>query len=181
MTRSFQSLTLIAGVLLFGLQISSFAWGQSTSSSKAKSSPKEEQTLIGKVKRVIDGDTIIVVDDSGKENEVQLDGIDAPEIKQDFGKDSTKLLEKLVESKKVSVKWTSKDNYDRILGKIYVEETFVNLEMLKKGAAWHYKQYNKDEELAKAEEDAKDKKLGLWKDKSPEAPWEYRKKNRSRD
>jgi endonuclease YncB( thermonuclease family) len=35
--------------------------------------------------------------------------------------------------------------------------------------------------LAKAEEEAKSEKLGLWKDDAPESPWDYRKNNRSKD
>ena len=177
--------TKILSTFVLGVICQSAALGQSTSESKSKSDsksePKSEQTLEGKTKKVIDGDSLIVVDEEGKENEIQLDGIDAPEFKQAFGKDATKVLEKLVANKKVTVKWTAKDNYDRILGKVYVEETFVNLEMLKKGAAWHFKRYNKDETLSKAEEEAKAEKLGLWKDDAPESPWDFRKNNRSKD
>ncbi|MFN7873925.1 MAG: thermonuclease family protein [Pirellula sp.] len=177
--------TKIFNAIVLGMICQSATWSQSTSESKSKSNTKseskEEQTMEGKTKKVIDGDSLIVVDEEGKESEIQLDGIDAPEFKQAFGKDATKVLEKLVANKKVTVKWTAKDNYDRILGKVYVDETFVNLEMLKKGAAWHFKRYNKDETLAKAEDEAKSEKLGLWKDDAPESPWDYRKNNRSKD
>lgn len=185
MTKNLTLSTKIFSAFVLGIICQSATWGQSTSESKSKSNSKseskEEQTMEGKTKKVIDGDSLIVVDEEGKESEIQLDGIDAPEFKQAFGKDATKVLEKLVANKKVTVKWTAKDNYDRILGKVYVDETFVNLEMLKKGAAWHFKRYNKDETLAKAEEEAKSEKLGLWKDDAPESPWDYRKNNRSKD
>jgi endonuclease YncB( thermonuclease family) len=185
MTKNLMLSTKILSALVLGMICQSAAWGQSTSDSKSKSDSKSEskteQTMEGKTKKVIDGDSLIVVDDEGKESEIQLDGIDAPEFKQAFGKDATKVLEKLVANKKVTVKWTAKDNYERILGKVYVDETFVNLEMLKKGAAWHFKRYNKDETLAKAEEEAKSEKIGLWKDDAPESPWDYRKNNRSKD
>ena len=181
MTKSFVSSTNILRALFLLLICQVTIYGQSTSDSTSKTQSKTEKSIEGKTKKVIDGDSLIIVDAEGQESEIQLDGIDAPEFKQKFGKDATKELEKLVANKKVTVKWTAKDNYERILGKVYVDETFVNLEMIKKGAAWHFKRYNKDEELAKAEEEAKTSKLGLWKDDAPEAPWDYRKNNRSKD
>ena len=42
--------------------------------------------------------------------------------------------------------------------------------------ALHYKQYNKDEELAKLEQEAKNKKIGLWSQPNPVALWEFRRK-----
>jgi micrococcal nuclease len=51
----------------------------------------------------------------------------------------------------------------------------VNEELLKRGMAWHYKNYNKDEKLAKLEEEARRKKVGLWVMESAVAPWEFRK------
>ncbi len=148
----------------------------------AQSSKKgeEEKVFSGKVKKVIDGDTILVLD-GDIEQEVQLEGIDAPETKQPYGKESTKALEKMINGKEVTVKWKSMDNYDRILGHIYYDEKFINLEMLRMGAAWHYKQYNKSEEFAEAEEKAKEVKLGLWEESSPTPPWEFRRNNRTKD
>ena len=47
--------------------------------------------------------------------------------------------------------------------------------------AWHYKQYSKDRELASAEVVARKERLSLWDDKSPVAPWEWRKGNRNQN
>ena len=44
--------------------------------------------------------------------------------------------------------------------------------------AWHYKEYSKSKELAVAEDEARKAKKGLWTDKEPVPPWEYRKKER---
>ncbi|MGL4569091.1 MAG: thermonuclease family protein [Fusobacteriaceae bacterium] len=47
------------------------------------------------------------------------------------------------------------------------------------GNAWWYKQYAKrDNDLKKAEERAREKKLGLWKNPYAVAPWEFRRKNK---
>ena len=43
--------------------------------------------------------------------------------------------------------------------------------------AWHYKEYSKDETLAKLEKEAREKKVGLWSDSRAVAPWEWRHGN----
>jgi micrococcal nuclease len=140
-----------------------------------------DETLEGKVKRVIDGDSILVVDSQGGEHEVQLEGIDAPEVKQDFGKESSDALTKLLNGKAVKLTWGSKDNYERLLAQVYVADQHVNMEMIKNGMAWHFKRYNKSQDLAKAETEAKTSKKGLWGKESPVAPWDYRKENKAPD
>jgi micrococcal nuclease len=146
-----------------------------------ESTSTSEKVLEGKIKKVVDGDSIVVVDKDNKEHQVQLEGIDAPEAKQEYGSDATKALQKMISGKEVVVKWKSKDSFERILGHVYVGEQFVNLEMLRIGAAWHFKRYNKDPEFAKAEEKAKEVKLGLWTNAFPSPPWDYRKENKTKD
>jgi endonuclease YncB( thermonuclease family) len=54
------------------------------------------------------------------------------------------------------------------------------LEQVKAGMAWHFKKYQRDQEsadralYAQAEISARDGKLGLWRDKDPQAPWDWR-------
>jgi endonuclease YncB( thermonuclease family) len=61
----------------------------------------------------------------------------------------------------------------------------VNLEMLKAGLAWHYKQYEREqakedrERYAAAEEEARAGRVGLWRDAEPVAPWDWRKKEKA--
>ena len=140
-----------------------------------------DDTLEGKVKRVIDGDSILVVDDKDVEYEAQLEGIDAPEMKQDFGKESTNALTKMLKDQKVKLTWKSKDTYERLLAQVHVEDKHINVEMIRSGMAWHFKRYNKSEELAKLESEAKKAKKGLWAQESPVAPWDYRKDNKAPD
>ncbi len=140
-----------------------------------------DETVEGKVTRIIDGDSILVTDAKLVEHEVQLEGIDAPELKQDFGKESMEGLTKLLKDKSVRLTWKSKDNFDRLLAQVYDGDKHINVEMIKTGMAWHFKRYNKDESLAKAETEAKEAKKGLWAKESPMAPWDYRKENKSPD
>ncbi len=78
----------------------------------------------------------------------------------------------------VVVKWDKKDRYGRVLGDVHRGDHHINLEMVKEGMAWHYKQHSKSKELAEAEDEARRAKKGLWADKSPEPPWEFRKKGK---
>ncbi|RIA04735.1 hypothetical protein BRARA_K00999, partial [Brassica rapa] len=74
-------------------------------------------------------------------------GIDAPESKMPFGKESHDELLKMVEGKSLKVLVYAEDRYGRY---IYCNGKFVQEVMLKKGLAWHYLAYDKRPELAKA-------------------------------
>jgi endonuclease YncB( thermonuclease family) len=135
------------------------------------------QTLQGKVVRVADGDTITILDATNAQNKVRLNKIDAPEKSQAFGEVSRKHLASMVASKNVQVEWTKKDKYGRILGDITIGTTNVNLRMVQDGLAWHFKAFDNTKEFAQAEIEAREKKIGLWKDANPIPPWEFRKKS----
>ena len=141
-----------------------------------------------KVQRVVDGDTIYVVDNSGQKFKVRLTGIDAPEQNQPYGLASAyhlreRLLNKLVllQSKSMNGKPYSVDRYKRVLAKVIFDGKDVNLSQVLSGYAWHFKRYQKqqnslDRELySEAELNAKKNELGLWGEKKPIAPWKWRK------
>ena len=70
--------------------------------------------------------------------------------------------------------WKEKDKYRRTLGHIYIDDRWINKEMIEEGWAWHYKQYSDDYKLAAAEKTARATKAGLWQEPKPIAPWDYR-------
>lgn len=136
--------------------------------------------LTGKVVHVTDGDTVGIL--VGKETiKIRLEGIDAPESKQAFGTKSKEALTKLVAGKNALVKKTGEDRYKRTLGTIFVGDSNINAKMVEDGWAWHYKQYSKDEELAKLEAKAREAKLGLWADPKPLPPWEFRQRQKEKN
>lgn len=139
-----------------------------------------EEGLYGRVVKVSDGDTITVLDSSKTQQKIRLQGIDAPEKGQAFGKASGKFLAGLVAGRDVKVQWSKKDRYGRILGTVYVDGREVNLEMLRAGMAWHYKKYDSTPAYAQAETEARAAKRGLWQDKNPTEPEEFRKAKRER-
>jgi endonuclease YncB( thermonuclease family) len=138
--------------------------------------------LAGQVVGVLDGDTIEVLTLTKSQVRVRLAGIDAPEKGQAFGNAAKKALSDLVLGKPVIVEWQRKDRYGRMVGKVIVNGVDANLKMVEAGLAWHYKQYAKEQlpadraRYAKAEEDAGAEDAGLWRDKLPVPPWEFRKK-----
>jgi endonuclease YncB( thermonuclease family) len=133
-------------------------------------------TIIGKVVGVSDGDTITILTDAKESVKVRLYGIDAPEAKQAFGQRAKQELSSLVFGKIISVEVKDKDRYGRTVGRITLDQLPVNVEMVRRGYAWWYRDYaKKDVELATAEADAKNNKRGLWADKNPIPPWQFRR------
>lgn len=136
-------------------------------------------TLKGKIIRVSDGDTVVVLDSTNTQYRVRLDGIDCPEKGQPFGKKATDFVKNITsKSEFVTIVWKKKDRYGRILGYLIVDEVNVNKELLRNGLAWHYKHFNKDKELADLEQQAKDKKLNIWSESNPIEPYYWRKGKR---
>lgn len=146
--------------------------------------PSGSQTLTGRVVRVADGDTITVLDSTNTQHRIRLEGIDAPESHQAFGTQSKKSLSEMVFGKDVTVVYQKTDQYGRLVGKILLDGKDVNLEQVKAGMAWHYKEYKReqapeDRELyAKAEDEAHTSRRGLWLDQEPVEPSAFRKEEK---
>jgi endonuclease YncB( thermonuclease family) len=133
----------------------------------------------GKVVAVLDGDTVTVLDDLDKAKFwIRLSGIDAPEKKQAFGSAAKKHLSGLVLGKMVSVRFKEVDRYGRIVGTTWIDGEDINLRMLRDGMAWHYSFFDKTPEYAEAERMAQNNKCGLWIERNPVNPHQFRKMNR---
>ena len=131
--------------------------------------------LTGKVIHISDGDTVHILTTNKEKIKIRLSGIDAPESKQAFGNKSKENLKSYIYQKDVAVKYDSKDKYNRVLGTIYYQNKDINLQQIKDGYAWFYKQYSNNATYYKAEQEARKSKKGLWYDKNPIEPWEFRK------
>ena len=137
--------------------------------------------LKGKVIAVSDGDTIKLLTQDKVTHKIRLLDIDAPEKKQPFGNKSRDNLASYIAGEIITVKYKSKDKYGRILGTIYFENLDINLQQIKNGYAWVYKQYSKNQTYYKEEQKAKELKKGLWIEKNAIAPWEFRKQKKSKN
>ncbi|EAH8208312.1 thermonuclease [Campylobacter upsaliensis] len=141
-----------------------------------------EKELIGKVSRVIDGDTIELLAKTSKENpynhitklKIRLYGIDAPELKQAYGKEAKEYLSALVLKQEVGLIIENKDKYERIVGTLFLKGQDINKEMVKNGYAHAYESFSKKYLAEQA--DAKMFKLGLWQDEKAVKPSEFRRK-----
>lgn len=133
------------------------------------------EVLRGRVVGVTDGDTLTLLTPEGVQVKVRLAEIDAPEKAQPFGQRSKESLSELVFGKKVELQVQSTDRYGRTVGYVMVDAMNVNLEQVKRGMAWAYRQYLRDQEMLMAEEIAKEAKRGLWSQPKPIPPWEYRR------
>lgn len=141
--------------------------------------------LQGRVAGVSDGDTITLLTSEQRQFKIRLSGIDAPEKKQAFGAFAKESLSRQVFGRPVVVEWSKTDRYGRIVGKIEIGGTDVNLEQVREGSAWVYTQYLKElpeadrKRYLEAEQQAKEERRGLWHDRDPEPPWAWRKERRS--
>lgn len=132
------------------------------------------EVLEGKVVGVHDGDTVTLLISGNKQVKIRLAQIDAPESDQAFGQKSKQSLSDMVFNKTIQVEKETIDKYGRTVGTIIVDGLNANLEQVKRGMAWVYRQYLHDQSLIEDEEMAKQSKVGLWSDPNPMPPWEYR-------
>jgi endonuclease YncB( thermonuclease family) len=156
-----------------------FIWFQSLNSEEIYGMPK-----------IIDGDTVHI-----KSKKIRLEGIDAPEIKQQCQKtylqisaivgfnfkknyscgiiSKKKLIDKINKSK-INCIASGRDRYKRYLATCYKDKINLNKWMVRNGLAVAYKRYSK--EYLRDEAYAKENKLGIWKG-SFERPEKWRKLN----
>ena len=149
------------------------------------------RTVEGTVTNVTDGDTLKLETVEGTRLKIRLYGIDAPEtekinrrtgriskVGQPYGEEAYRALETKVLGKKVKVDVVDIDRYKRLVGIVYLDNRNINLELVKEGWAWAYKEYLDRpyaSEYLDAEKEARAKKLGLWQQRNPTPPWEFRK------
>ncbi len=136
----------------------------------------------GRVVRIHDGDSLILHMADGRELEVRLFGIDAPERRQPWSRRSRQALSALVQGRRVRLAPVTEDSYGRTVAVLYTlpDGLDVNREMIRQGNAWVYRRYSRDPDLIALEEKARQTRRGLWS--LPEAervpPWQWRRQNR---
>lgn len=134
--------------------------------------------VYGIVFSIVDGDTYDILIEDNKKIRIRMEGIDAPETGMPFSQVSKNYLGKLCFNKNVKVHVTELDN-KRYIGFSYLDDgTELSHEMIRAGLAWHFTKYNTDKDLANLEIEARDAKIGLWKDNNPMPPWENRRLHR---
>lgn len=143
------------------------------------------ETLRGKVVKVADGDTVTIMTDAGKER-IRLVGIDTPEKKQaPWGPRAKAFTEKLVMGKQVRVETDveARDRYGRVLGYLFVNGTFVNLELVRQGYAMLYTSppnVAHTDAFVAAQREAREGGRNIWSPSGglTETPYEFRHKGK---
>ena len=132
-----------------------------------------------KVIKISDGDTITVLLEGNVQKKLRLAEVDCPESGQAFGKNAKDFTSAAVFGKEITFIETDTDRYGRTIAKVsYDNNKYLSEELIKVGLGWWYHYFSQNANLGKLEQEAREKKLGLWSDVKTLSPWEFRKQNR---
>lgn len=137
--------------------------------------------ISGRVVRVLDGDTVEVLQESGERTRVRLAGIDAPEKSQPFGQRSRQMLSARIAQQPVLVTGEERDRYGRLLGTIWLGNEDMNAGQIRAGMAWAYRYRGKavTPSYSIVERRAREQREGLWADPAPVEPWRWRQNGKA--
>lgn len=122
---------------------------------------------------IADGDTMTLLVDR-KPLKIRLSDIDAPEKKQPWGQRSKQSLSDICWGKDATYRAQTVDRYGRTVARVMCGGVDTNRAQVERGMAWVYVQYNADSNLPSVQATAKSSRKGLWADKAPIPPWEFR-------
>jgi endonuclease YncB( thermonuclease family) len=139
------------------------------------------EVITGRVVSVHDGDTLTILDAQKTQHKIRLSGIDAPELGQPYGNASKEALARDAFQRDAVAECPKRDRYSRSVCRVLVNGRDVSLEQLAVGMAWHFKRYEDEQpaaerqQYANTEAQAKARGLGLWRDRNPTPPWDWRR------
>lgn len=134
--------------------------------------------------RVYDGDSFQARMPDGRQVEVRLFGVDAPERYQAWSARSREALTGLLRGKEVELEIVDTDRYERIVARATLPDgRSVNEWLVEQGHVWVYRHYTDDARLIALEDAARAEGRGLWSMPASERvpPWEWRRQKRARD
>ena len=139
--------------------------------------------------RIIDGDTVVVAVNRGflrgsREVRIRLYGMDAPESNQKFGPESAAHLKRIIGGRRrIWMDEVDTDHYGRTVGLIYrsrgKSHDSYNLRMVREGMAEAYMAKGADRAIfEKAEQDARARRTGIWRQRNYQTPSDFRREAR---
>lgn len=141
--------------------------------------PAHGQTFVGTVHRVLDGDTVHLLRETGQIVRVELYGIDAPERGQSYGKNARQKVRRAVFRVRVEAVAAGRDEEGRPRFELRVNDRVLNEQLVRDGLAWWDRiQAPHADHLQQLERQAREKDRGLWAQTSPVPPWEWRAEKR---
>lgn len=138
--------------------------------------------ISGRIVRVLDGDTVEMLEPRNRLTRIRLARIDAPEKSQPFGQRSRQELSSMVAQRHVTVTGSDTDRYGRLLGTVWLSVTDVNAVQIRKGLAWVYRYHGKPArtDYAQQEAEARRQGAGLWSVPGQTEPWRWRSQHQDR-
>jgi len=179
--------TLSLGPKAFGFNDTGFEATAAFSALKVKAeSPQSQPSQADRpieLVRIFDGDSAIVRYE-GETLHVRIVGIDAPEKGQPHANESRDQFVALLRTPAVRIEILKRDVFRRWLVRVEVNGEDLGEKMLRQGNAWFFRRYQSDlspdmrRRYDRAEREAQAKKLGLWQENDPVAPWDFRARKR---
>lgn len=130
---------------------------------------------------ISDGDTLTVrcgTPGEYRPQKVRIVSIDAPESKQAFGQRARQNLAQLCFRQQAALRTQGHDAYGRLLAHVRCAGRDVASEQIGAGLAWVYTPHaSRYPELAALQRKARASHTGLWSQKRPQAPWDYRRRH----
>ncbi|QIL69410.1 hypothetical protein G7048_02850 [Diaphorobacter sp. HDW4B] len=109
---------------------------------------------------------------------IRIAEIDAPELKQNFGREAKSHLETLCLRQTAEITPVTRDQYERLVAHVRCSGTNVAQDQLSHGYAWVYTwRSRKNAALQAMQTRAQEQRVGLWSEARPQAPWNYRKQH----
>lgn len=133
------------------------------------------QSYVGKGHRVLDGDTIHLLRETGQIVRVELYGVDAPERGQPFADAATRAVREAVFRTEVRARERASGPDGRSLFVVKVGDRVLNEHLLRNGLAWWDRsQASRDDRYQQLEQRARAARRGLWAQPEPVPPWIWR-------
>jgi micrococcal nuclease len=140
----------------------------------AQGQTKTLELVAGRVISVADGDTVVMVV-AGRERRVRLDAIDAPELAQTYGTRARAALERLCDQRDATLRVEKTDRVGRSVGQLTCAGRDVNEAMIRGGHAWVFTRFvERSSPLYGLQDEARKAQRGLWAEKNPVPPWQWR-------
>lgn len=132
------------------------------------------EILSGKVTSVVDGNTLEVITGANESYRIVLQGIDCPELGQEFGEEARLHLEKMILLKEIVVEMKGKDRWGNYVAIVFVNDIDLRVDLLTRGLAW-VAEKGAMAALKDIEARARNRNIGLWENDNPTPPWIYRR------
>ena len=135
-------------------------------------------TLLCLVVAISDGDTLTArcgTPGAYQQVKVRVAAIDAPESRQAFGQKSRQNLARLCFKQRAALQPVDEDSYGRTVANVRCGGTDVATAQVRAGLAWVYTPYaSARPHLVPLQSQARSGGTGLWSQRRPQAPWDYR-------